>query len=134
MDYLAYGSNLDVEQMARRCPGATRVGVEELDGVVPWFGGPSKLRGGGVLSLRQGPGSVAVVRYRLTASDLETLDRLEGHPHFYVRRRRRDAWIYLLGDHVQPLAPTAAYLDLVRSAWHAIGADVAPLERAALVP
>ena len=131
MDYLAYGSNLDPDQMARRCPGAERLGIERLSGWEPWFGGPSRLRGGGVLSLREGEGEVVVVRYRLTEVHLETLDRYEGHPHFYERVQLSGAWIYLLGAHVQPMPPQPGYLAICRRAWSAIGADVAALEAAA---
>ncbi|MCP4810152.1 MAG: gamma-glutamylcyclotransferase [Proteobacteria bacterium] len=131
LDYLAYGSNLDALQMASRCPGSELLGIERLDGWAPWFGGPSKLRGGGVLSLRERDGHVLVGRYRLTPEHLVTLDRYEGHPHFYERVELRGAWIYLLGSHVGELAPRPEYLALVRSAWVEIGADVTALEAAA---
>ena len=41
--YIAYGSNLSVEQMARRCPTATIVGTAILDGWRLLFNGPASI-------------------------------------------------------------------------------------------
>ena len=55
MIYFAYGSNMDVEQMARRCPGAEPMGTARL----PWFGlrfsGSSAGWGGAVAPLVPDP-------------------------------------------------------------------------------
>ena len=127
----AYGSNLDAEQMRRRCPGAREVGEALLSGWSLWFGGPSRLRGGGVLSVRPGSGEVRGVVYELPDEDLERLDRFEGHPHFYERVPVDGAWVYVLRADAHPLRPRAAYLDQVTAAWRGRGFDLAPLQRAA---
>ncbi len=116
---VAYGSNVDAMQMASRCPGARQVGEVVLDGFVPGFGGPSRLRGGGVATLRQGEGSVHALVWEVDS--LRALDRLEGHPHFYERVKLPAGWCYLLRENITPLAPSADYLELVCSAHLARG-------------
>ena len=126
---VAYGSNVDPAQMAHRCPGARVVEEIELPGLRPSFGGPSRLRGGGVATLVSGEGSVRAVVWDVPS--LDELDRLEGHPHFYERHRWPQGHIYLLRSEVTPLAPSAAYLDQVLRAHRGRGWDTSAWEEAA---
>ena len=127
----AYGSNLDASQIRRRCPSARAVGMKTLSGWSLWFGGPSRLRGGGVLSLRRGNGEVRGCVYEISADDLRRLDRFEGHPHFYERVLVEDAWVYLLREDITPLRPRPEYVEQVRRAWVVAGVDTEPLLEAA---
>ena len=43
MLYFAYGSNLDVQQMALRCPRARKLGRARLDGYELKFDGPATI-------------------------------------------------------------------------------------------
>ena len=101
----------------------------ELRGWVPGFGGPSRLRGGGVATLRRGEGAVRAVVWEL--ANLEVLDRLEGHPHFYERQAWPAGHIYLLREGVSPLRPSVEYLDIVCGAHRSRGWDVSAWESAA---
>ncbi len=76
--YFAYGSNLDVEQMAGRCPGARmrhpytlkdwRLVFRGVADVIPAEG--HEVRGG---------------LYTITAEDEAGLDRYEGYPSLYTK-------------------------------------------------
>jgi gamma-glutamylcyclotransferase (GGCT)/AIG2-like uncharacterized protein YtfP len=88
--YFAYGSNLDREQMQRRCPGARLVGRAVLHGYRLAFAGWSQGWGGGVATVEPCPGShVPGAIYEVTAEHVATLDRAEGVPFAYQRERRQ---------------------------------------------
>ncbi|MER9858473.1 MULTISPECIES: gamma-glutamylcyclotransferase family protein [unclassified Mesorhizobium] len=78
--YFAYGSNMDIEQMTARCPGAETVGRGYLPGYALCFPRMSTKRKCGVSSVAPlDGGEVWGVVYRLTAAELALLDRSEGH-------------------------------------------------------
>ena len=113
--YFAYGSNLCVEQMARRCPDA----ADPLPAVLADYDWLINERG--VATLEPFTGStVHGVLWTLTDGDLANLDRAEGVPDRYRRDRLRvhtafgpsTPWVYI--DHrVQPGAPRPGYLDRI---------------------
>ena len=142
--YFAFGSNMDVEQMAIRCPGAMVEGPAYLEDHELVFRGPSKKRGGGVLSVDSQPGVVVEgILYRVDPHHLQALDRFEGAPEWYVRQRvevrlrdgtRRPATLYRLPVEVQRMKPTEAYLAQVLRACHHQGFETARVEAAAAQP
>lgn len=81
--YFAYGSNLNIEQMLARCPGAEIVGWAELKGHELLFKGS---RRGSFLTVKPGEGSVWIGVWSITAEDEHALDRYEGVPKFYEKR------------------------------------------------
>ena len=88
MLYFAFGSNLNVAQMRRRCPSSTVAGVAHLPGYALEFSGVSRRwGGGGTCNIRSVPGaSVPGILYRLTPEDFSTLDGFEGAPGRYRRQ------------------------------------------------
>lgn len=79
MLYFAYGSNLNPEQMKRRCPGHRVVGLAALRDHKLSFPLTSHDWGGGVASLAVAHGENAWgVVYDLTDEDLTALDTYEG--------------------------------------------------------
>ena len=74
--YIAYGSNLNVEQMAFRCPHATILGTAELKGWELLFKGSKT-------------GSYLTIEGRNGGSDVAALDRYEGFPSFYYKKELR---------------------------------------------
>ena len=139
--YFAFGSNMDPQQMATRCPGAPSLGPAYLKDHALSFRGPSQKRGGGVLSVDPEIGAtVSGVLYRVQSDHLEALDRFEGAPQWYVRaqvivrdrqRQRFSATVYRLPSQVTAMEPTAAYLEQVLNACQLHGFDTAPVLRAA---
>ena len=81
--YLAYGSNLNMEQMQYRCPGAVPLGTAELEGYRLLFKGSKT---GSYLTIEKAEGCcVPVGVWGVTAEDEERLDHYEGFPHFYYK-------------------------------------------------
>jgi len=113
--YFAYGSNLCVRQMARRCPGAVNPRPAMLTDH-DWL-----INERGVATVEPFDGSrVHGVVWQVTDHDLATLDSAEGVPSRYRRDRLTvhtddgpfEAWVYI--DHrVDPGAPRPGYLERV---------------------
>ncbi|WP_448495033.1 poly-gamma-glutamate hydrolase family protein [Mycolicibacterium thermoresistibile] len=113
--YFAYGSNLCVQQMARRCPGA----CDPRPAVLPdhdWL-----INQRGVATVEPSTGArVHGVLWHVTDTDLATLDSAEGVPVRYRRDRltvqlgdgAAEAWVYI--DHrVEPGPPRPGYLERI---------------------
>lgn len=85
--YLAYGSNLNVSQMKRRCPGARVVGTAVLDGYRLMFKGSLT---GSYLTIERAEGqNVPLGVWEVDDFDLARLDAYEGYPAFYYRKRMK---------------------------------------------
>jgi len=77
--YFAYGSNLDPEQMRRRCPGHRVIGAGFLPGHRLRFQGAGEDWGGPVATIVADPSdTVWGVVFELTDEDLRALDEYEG--------------------------------------------------------
>ena len=85
--YIAYGSNLNIRQMRRRCPGATILGTANLKGWELLFKGSGT---GSYLTIEECEGgTVPVVIWDVTPADEAALDRYEGFPSFYYKKELR---------------------------------------------
>ena len=83
--YIAYGSNLHVEQMRYRCPGAVPVGTAMLRNWKLVFRGSKT---GSYLTIEPARGRrVPVAIWTVTEEDEAMLDVYEGCPKFYYKRR-----------------------------------------------
>ena len=81
--YIAYGSNLNKEQMRFRCPQAEIIGTSEIKDYELLFKGSQT---GSYLTIeRKKGGSVPVAVWATTAADEASLDRYEGFPTFYYK-------------------------------------------------
>jgi phage replication-related protein YjqB (UPF0714/DUF867 family) len=113
--YFAYGSNLCMQQMARRCPGAVNPRPALLADH-DWL-----INQRGVATVEPFDGSeVHGVVWQVTDHDLATLDSAEGVPVRYRRDRLvvhtdqgpAEAWVYI--DHrVDPGPPRPGYLERI---------------------
>ena len=81
--YLAYGSNLNVRQMARRCPTAKAVGTAVIRDYELLFKG-SKTGAYLTIEKKKG-GTVPVAVWEVTDDDEKRLDAYEGCPTFYYK-------------------------------------------------
>ncbi|MFN2321544.1 MAG: gamma-glutamylcyclotransferase family protein [Trueperaceae bacterium] len=137
MHYFAYGSNLDPEQMAERCPSAAFLHRALLEDFELAFTRWSTRRRCGVADVVARPGSrVWGVVYALSEDEGRTLDGFEGYApgradNWYARVEQTVA---IDGDPTRPLAvatyevverahepyaPSGAYLGhLLRGAAH----------------
>ena len=81
MKYFAYGSNMDAQQMQRRCPTTRRLGTAVLSRH------RFQIDGRGVATVTACAGlSVHGVVWDITDADEASLDRYEGVPNFYVKQ------------------------------------------------
>lgn len=90
--YFAYGSNMDEQDMRRRCPGSRPLGSARLDGHRLAFTRRSIRSATGVADVLPTPGhTVWGALYELDEDEFEVLDRKEGVGWAYVRAKARDA-------------------------------------------
>ena len=80
MKYIAYGSNMNIEQMAFRCPASKIVGNGRLYGWKLVFNTHADIIPTGNQS-----DSVPVVVWEIAPQDWRMLDRYEGFPRYYVK-------------------------------------------------
>ena len=77
--YVAYGSNMNVEQMKRRCPGAELVGPCRIIGHrLTFVDGVATI----VKDSRETPGAL----WKITPQDEKRLDIYEGYPRAYRKQ------------------------------------------------
>ncbi len=83
--YIAYGSNLNIRQMRIRCPHARVIGTAVINDYELLFKGS---RTGAYLTIEPKVGSeVPVAVWEVTESDEAALDRYEGYPVFYYKKK-----------------------------------------------
>ena len=78
MKYIAYGSNMNLEQMMHRCPGAKLIGTGCLHGYQIEFN-----RHATIVEKNSSSASVPVAVWEITREHERALDRYEGYPHYY---------------------------------------------------
>lgn len=124
--YFAYGSNMNEPQMHARVPGSRKVDVGWLLDHEFLYSGYSRTWGGAVANVRRKKGqAVFGVLYSLPAGGIETLDRFEGYPLAYQRRRvsiqdsggnKRSAFLYFKRATRAEVEPNPEYVRLITDA------------------
>ena len=126
--YIAYGSNLSEEQMARRCPTATIVGTTTLKDWRLLFNGPA--------SIEQFEGyEVPVLIWDIKPNDEKNLDIYEGYPRYYrkemlkikVNDQKVDAMVYIMNTNRES-RPTKGYYDILDQGYERFGFNKKILE------
>ncbi len=134
--YVAYGSNMNIEQMNWRCPSAKVVGTGALKGYQLTFRGG---RDSAVATVEPDPeGVVPVVLWSITPDDEAALDRYEGWPTFYRKARVNvdfdgksvSAMVYIMNDGHPRGKPGAYYYSVILDGYKANGLDVEYLRAA----
>ena len=134
--YIAYGSNLNLEQMAYRCPTAKAVGVSDLKDYRLLFRGA---HAGAVATIEPFKGgSVPVLVWEVTPADEASLDRYEGWPFLYRKEevkiklngRNIKTFIYIMNDG-RPLGqPSSYYYTTIMEGYKDAGFDLDILRQA----
>ena len=128
--YFAYGSNLDLLQMKRRCPLSKLISKGSLSGHRLTFNKYSSGWGGGVADVIQEQGSeVWGLIFEISDSDLERLDRYEGYHKDQTSLYERwkavintshgqvcDVWVYTVVEKQKLVQPTLEYLQIIKDA------------------
>ena len=125
--YLAYGSNLNIEQMAHRCPTAKVVGATAFNDHLLLFRGP---RSSAVATVGPCKGeSVPVLVWEITPADEDALDRYEGWPYFYRKEKVKvmfdgnsiSAMIYIMNEGRPLGTPGCYYYSIILDGYKAAG-------------
>ena len=134
--YFAYGSNLDLEQMAQRCPDAETVGPVRLENYELRF------RGNGFATVTPKKGSVVYgLVWKLTPNCEQSLDRYEGYPRHYIKEAvtvqtadgsKIPVMAYIMAEPMcrQPALPYPRYYRAIQQGFEANGLPVESLEEA----
>lgn len=137
--YIAYGSNLHLQQMSIRCPTATVAGKSMMYGWTLRFRGRPWDKGVGTIERQKG-GKVPILIWNLTPQDEDNLDLYEGWPGWY---RKEVVRVYLNGRQIRAMVyimnedrcvyrpPSAGYYNTIRVGYEDAGFDVSILEQAA---
>ena len=135
--YLAYGSNLNLEQMAMRCPTAKVVGATELKNYRLLFRGS---RAAAVATVEPMKGrSVPALIWKIAPADEAALDRYEGWPYLYRKETVKvkldgatvEAMIYVMNAKGRPLdVPGCYYYSIILEGYKSAGFDIGILKRA----
>lgn len=134
--YIAYGSNLNLPQMSRRCPTAQVVGASEVKDYELLF------RGGGhgaVATIEPLQGnSVPVLLWDIKGMDELSLDRYEGFPNFYRKEildvelngKMVSAMVYVMTEGYEFGSPSDFYLNTIAEGYKTAGFDTDFLDQA----
>ena len=129
--YIAYGSNINLEQMAYRCPNSKIVSKEMLKGYELEFRGVATI-------VPNEKSEVPVLIWEIDGRDEHSLDRYEGFPNLYrkelfeieVDGEKKECMAYLMNKgQISP--PTSYYYSVINQGYEANGMDTSYL-RAAL--
>lgn len=135
--YFAYGSNMNLNQMAFRCPDAEVIDTVRLEGYRLAFcanGG-----GNGVATIIPAEGScVDGVLWRISERDEQHLDHYEGFPFLYGKESvvvmdqdgvSREVMAYTMNSPYRdtPALPSKAYLEGILIGCRQNGIETAPV-------
>lgn len=129
--YVAYGSNLNLQQMGWRCPTAKVVGIGKIENYQLLFNGVATI-------VPEEKASVPVAVWEIQPKDEQALDRYEGYPSYY---RKEDikvkmengeeitAMVYIM-NRGKPSLPSHSYFETIRQGYADVGLALADLMKA----
>lgn len=134
--YIAYGSNLSVEQMKHRTPDAKIVGTATLQGWRLLF------KGCATIEPKEGR-KVPVLVWEISDTDEKNLDRYEGYPIYYYKRelpvtvtpldggapRELTAMVYIMDEKHTFRMPSLYYYDVLHRGYRTFGFDLSLLRQ-----
>ena len=128
--YIAYGSNMDMGQMAYRCPEAKLIGTANVADYRLLFKGSQT---GAYATIEPAEGyTVPVLVWEITEGDEQSLDRYEGFPTFYYKEnltvlindKQEQAMVYIM-DESRPLGkPSLRYYKVIQDAYAKFNFDM----------
>lgn len=129
--YVAYGSNLNKEQMKKRCPSAEVVGISYINDY--------KLKYNLYLTIEKSIGSkVPVAIWKISNKDELSLDRYEGYPRIYrkeyidveVNNTVKKCLVYVMNEieERKDVLPPKEYVERCKRGYEDFGFDVNYLE------
>lgn len=133
--YLAYGSNLNIEDMVKRCPDALFMETDLLCDRALTFKGEAD--GRGFLTLVGESGSkVNVALWKLTERDVRSLDDYEELGDLYeiehLMLGNKRCFTYVMKSRYPSALPSAEYMKKVEKGYQDCGFDLCYLQQALL--
>ncbi|WP_392486576.1 gamma-glutamylcyclotransferase family protein [Haloimpatiens sp. FM7315] len=138
---IAYGSNLNLQQMARRCPTAKIYGKGLLKDYRLLFKGVPNNAYATIEPFKGG--KVPVLVWELKPTDEKALDIYEGFPNFYYKKdlkveleggEKVTAMIYIMTDKIKDRInlnlPSERYLKIVEDGYIVSSFDIGFIEEA----
>lgn len=134
--YIAYGSNMDEGQMARRCRDAELVGTGYIKDYELLFKGSQT--GNYATIERKTGGIVPVTVWKISANDEKRLDHYEGVPRFYYKqelpvrmgRKTIHGLVYIMHENREYGMPYDWYYLQMEQDYHKFGFDIRILRKA----
>lgn len=117
--YFAYGSNLHIPQMQRRCKDCEAI----VQGILSGY---NLLYRSSVATIEPSPNSqVLGAVYTISQADKKHLDTYEGYPHLYYREMVdvetphgiMSCITYKMHDHYPPMEPSHHYLQTIKDGY-----------------
>ena len=123
--YGAYGSNMNLEQMSKRCPRAKVIGNTVLENYKLTFRGRYK----GVANIEPCEGySVPIVLWEITERCEKALDTYEGFPNLYTKKmvevlvedQKQEIMVYQMTEQYldMPSPPTQYYFAVIARGYY----------------
>lgn len=117
--YIAYGSNLNLAQMAARCPSARVYAKGVLNNWELVYRG-AMTNSHATIRRSQGK-SIPVLVWNITPSDELHLDRYEGYPVYYFKKnimvdidgKKKKAMVYIMDESRLPGRPSRQYVQTI---------------------
>jgi hypothetical protein len=137
--YWAYGSNLSVANMTRRCPAAVKYSRLYVNNGLLTFRPNKSLRGvADVKASKDRSHVVAGGLWWITAECEASLDRCEGYPHLYVKRyltlsvngEVQRCMFYTMVVDCGLMAPFDSYVEVIAEGYGDFGLDLRLLRAA----
>lgn len=134
--YIAYGSNLNMEQMKRRCPTAKLVGTGTLENCALDFRCMSSQAFATIHP--QNGAYVPVAFWEIDQAAEGALDIYEGYPRFYYKQtlplsqadgREREAMVYVMNDEAIPGTPSRHYVQTIYQGYIDAGLNIEEFEK-----
>ena len=134
--YIAYGSNLNVRQMAMRCPTAKLIGTGTVENYELQFKG-SPNSAFATIAPKEGA-SVPVGVWSIQPKDERALDVYEGYPSHYYKQdvpvnmgeNEVSAMVYIMNPRMSFGIPSQRYYNTVCEGYENCGLDVSVLNQA----
>lgn len=133
--YIAYGSNLNIEQMKHRCPTALPAGIGILENCALDF---RRMSSHAYATIHPQKGAyVPIAFWKIDEKAEKSLDAYEGYPRFYYKitlpithsdGSKREAMIYIMNNKAVPGIPSRSYVQTIYKGYIDMGLDVNTLD------
>lgn len=137
--YVAYGSNLDLHQMYRRCPTSELWRTGYIEGYELNFKKMPMGRAAFATIDKKKGARVPVGVFRINRFDEKMLDLYEGYPRHYRKKMVSvaldgggsiEAMVYIMNPSAKPGTPSRSYLDTIVRGYEDCGLDYEALDEA----